>query len=48
MRPTVRYRGSADQLLANLFSLSIETRQEVSGKGTTQRHLASLIKQRRF
>ena len=25
MRPTVRYRGSADQLLANLFSLSIVT-----------------------
>ena len=25
MRPTIRYRGSADQLLANLFSLSIVT-----------------------
>ena len=25
MRPTVRYTGSADQLLANLFSLSIVT-----------------------
>ena len=25
MRPTVRYRGSANKLLANLFSLSIGT-----------------------
>ena len=44
MRPTVRYRGSADQLLANLFSLSIETfPPKVFAKFTRPSFLASKV-----